>query len=364
MGATFQSIVGALGQVSRDVGEAQLARREAERQAELDRVRIASEFQRTRLAERQAGFAERGVAIQERLAALREQEAAVPQVVGSLKQGYLIINPRKLAEGSKDAIISVPPADEAGIDPAAVLGFISAIQESSNVTFTPQEVALLQGRVAEAVTDNDLTPVMNQIEKIFEERKKAAGKTQFEGAGVTLMDEVGQIAGVWFPQTGAMVTPPAPGLRTGALSPTEVEQQTSLQSVSEEAAHLWRLTRKEEVRKTLGPVAGRLYEFEAETEWVPFITASPEVIDMQRTSRNLGALLLLARSGKQTSELEHARLSRLVPQPTDPPRTFDIKLAAFMREVNRLLELRRAGGQPELTRPKTMGEFIQRKRRR
>ena len=87
--------------------------------------------------------------------------------------------------------------------------------------------------------------------------------------------------------------------------------------------------------EAIGPIQGRLGAIRAKT------TGNlPEITELRRLAFNLSDQLLRARSGAQINEQEYARLSRLVPQPSDPDIDFSTKLKSFQDEIQRTLAKR------------------------
>ena len=170
------------------------------------------------------------------------------------------------------------------------------------------------------------------------EKMRQGGKEP--GSYIPLVNERGVVIGAWNPKAGKTVGAPGiEGARKAPLSASAIKEETILAVMLEDIGRLEELSAKHP--EAIGPIQGRLGAIRAKT-----VGNLPEITELRRLAFNLSDQLLRARSGAQINEQEYARLSRLVPQPSDPDIDFSTKLKSFREEIQRTLAIRRGDVAP------------------
>ena len=200
----------------------------------------------------------------------------------------------------------------------------------SELSGTAKELAGLLGRTP------TLKEMLDYERQLSEARRDPDAGTR--GQFVTLTDEQGRVIGAWNPKTRKVEPVPEElaGARRGGLSETALQQRTMLQNMLEDTATITGYRKEGKLSDwDLGPIAGRAT---ALGHAVAF--GDEPTIESYRIVDNLSDQLLRARSGAQINEQEYQRLRNLVPNKTDKPDVFDVKLKSFRNELQRTIARR------------------------
>lgn len=153
-----------------------------------------------------------------------------------------------------------------------------------------------------------------------------------DGSFQALVSDTGEVTGFFNPKTKELVAPPSgvTGSRKTPLPPTEMVRRANLQDTIENLARLEELAPK--YKDKIGAIKGRLTDVELQT----LGNENPEIAEMYRLSQDLTDQLARERSGAAISEREFGRLSRLVPNISQPYSTFFSNLKSYQKERARM----------------------------